>query len=193
MKIIFLDIDGVLNTNRYVKYQVENKMVTHGQAGHYNFDPETMKNLQSLTLDFDAHIVISSTWRIFLDNFDVWKTTGDCGNKYKDWPALVRNLREYNIEDRLIGVTKRLNPKYSVEESLKLFGSESVPRGAEIKLWLKENKHLNVTSFVILDDDSDMMELTDTHLAKCKNYYGFIEEPYNKAKIILSSNNMIEI
>jgi hypothetical protein len=55
MKLIFLDIDGVMVTSRHL---VQSKRY-FGQE----FDPECIKNLKAILDKTDADIVVSSSWR----------------------------------------------------------------------------------------------------------------------------------
>lgn len=89
MKIIFLDIDGVLNTDRSIKNRVNNDQI--------DFEEEALINLMNVINQTDAYIVISSTWRIHkADNGFLWS-------------ELIRNLKSVNIEDRIIDITPVLD------------------------------------------------------------------------------------
>jgi hypothetical protein len=163
MNIIFLDIDGILNTGRYIVYKVENN-IANGQSCHLNFDPICMKNLRILINKFDAKIVVSSTWRIHKQ----WQDT----DLY--WNAILNNFKKYNINpERIIDIT----PNFSFQKQ----------RGEEIREWLQNNQHLNIENFVILDNDSDMCEFTQTKLAKCSWERGFTASIKNKAINILKN------
>ena len=61
MKIIFLDIDGVLVTRNSVKYQIYN----YPEEKEIIFSKKAVKNLNKLIRRTKAKIVISSTWRLF--------------------------------------------------------------------------------------------------------------------------------
>lgn len=157
MNIIFLDIDGVLNTERYIVYQVDNK-ITNGYDAQFNFDPKAMSNLREIVTKSNAKIVISSTWRMNRD--------------YKNdqyWNAIFDNFSKYHIPAEIIDSTPILHTE----------------RGNEIKKWLQDNKNLNIENFVILDDDSDMCEFTKTNLAKCSWKDGLSESAKIKALQIL--------
>lgn len=56
IKIIFLDIDGVLNHEQFYKERYEKK-------GSGDIDPKSVANLNSLIENTGAKVVISSTWR----------------------------------------------------------------------------------------------------------------------------------
>ena len=109
MKVIFLDIDGVMNNNPFiVKTQHEEGF----QAYMSKFDPGCVKNLNRI-LDAvpDAKIVVSSSWRLH----------------YKTNSSLRRLLMENGIDaGRFVGVT----PKRGVHPEA---------RGNEIELWLREH------------------------------------------------------
>ena len=64
MKIIFLDIDGVLNHEAFYKERYER--VQNGEKLNHPYseiDSNSVTNLNSLIADTDAKVVISSTWR----------------------------------------------------------------------------------------------------------------------------------
>jgi hypothetical protein len=60
MNYLFLDIDGVLNTGLYSDYLIENGLFETDADG-YLFDPEAVKNLQTIIEETDAKIIITST------------------------------------------------------------------------------------------------------------------------------------
>ncbi len=61
MKVIFLDIDGVLVTRNSIKYQYLN----FPDETNIRFSKKAVKNLNKLIRLTGAKIVISSTWRLF--------------------------------------------------------------------------------------------------------------------------------
>lgn len=125
MNIIFLDVDGVLNSIDHAKKVYEETLRAHS-GYEYPFDPECLERLQRLVEKTDARIVITSTWR-----------------KTEEGKRVLQNiLEQYDLANRVIGYTPILNTK----------------RGEEIKSFLET---LNVeASYIILDDDDDMEELT---------------------------------
>lgn len=160
MKVIFLDIDGVLNTHNYFMKQVENNNGKINSDFQLNFCPESLINLKKIVESTDAKIVISSTWR------------GSADVSYhspirKYWKAIIKNLGSVGLHNKIIGTTPLLE-----EPSI---------RGREITEWLKNNK---VDNFVILDDDDDMGTLKD-HLSQC-GLEGITENVREKAIKILN-------
>ena len=55
MKIIFLDFDGVLNSDKYVRKQTEFGVI---------IDPSRMELLKQIVDATDAKIVLSTSWRV---------------------------------------------------------------------------------------------------------------------------------
>ncbi len=143
MRVIFADIDGVVNTLQiYKEIPAHLKDADLRQADGYFFDlcdrsDKRVSNTQAtlwldkICRDNDAKIVISSTWRLGDDK--------DCTETKE---CLYNSGLGRDIE--IIGKTP---------------SSSSFHRGTEIKAYLE--KHPEITNFVILDDDSDMEPYMD--------------------------------
>lgn len=129
MKIVFLDIDGVLVTlESFTKYKTS--------GNHARAHPDCVSALNLILKATGARIVISSSWR-------APRRLGWFRLKFHEWGI-------HAAKSRTIGMTPDL-PRYN---GLIWLGKE---RGDEIQAWLDEHK--GVESFVILDDDSDMKHL----------------------------------
>ena len=61
-KILFLDIDGVLNTDRQQWYCQMNSIAPVDKFG-YAFDSKALENLATILEETGAEIVISSSWK----------------------------------------------------------------------------------------------------------------------------------
>ena len=88
MKLVFMDVDYVLNSYRKSKevYILTGK---RHSGKDFPFDEECMDNLKYIISETDAYIVISSSWRKYDDHMEVLK------NK----------LVEYDLFDRVIAMT----------------------------------------------------------------------------------------
>ncbi|MEE6452661.1 HAD domain-containing protein [Gottfriedia acidiceleris] len=84
MKIIFLDIDGVLNTDRQIRLN------NLEQIDNIKFDPIAMKNLKIIVDESKANIVITSTWRVHRQD-----------NGYL-WREIIRNFEMYNLDTNIL-------------------------------------------------------------------------------------------
>jgi hypothetical protein len=138
MKVIFLDVDGVLVTHRSVAACEDHQKINH-------FDAGCVSNLRRLIVTTGAKVVISSTWRRF-----------HCS-------TLTAAFKKFNLPSH-IGITPFLDGKQ---------------RGYEIDAWLKE--HPEVTDYVILDDDSDMLAHQKGRLIKTSMAHGLTDQLTNLA------------
>lgn len=172
MKLIFLDIDGVLNNELFYstsEYQSKKgKATTKEEFKLQQFDPRCVSLLNHITDKTKAKIVISSSWRSDPDIKDILKKVG--------------------ITGEIIGVTPHLAFKSSVEYKY------SVPRGCEIKAWLELNKEklgnkMSRIKYVILDDDSDMLYWQKTNYFLVDGYSGLTS---NLAYRVINFLNNIE-
>lgn len=132
MKLLFLDMDGVLNSEQSAHYFWWKKHDRQCYMQEWaELDPICCSNLNKLLEELpDCKVVISSTWRTHFE-LEEWDKHAD-----EYFPAL---------KGRIIGKTP------VIRESFRGF----TPRGVEITQWLKDNGHSD-TPFVILDDNADM-------------------------------------
>ena len=129
-KIIFLDIDGVLNTGRYTypQWLIQGDAIEDAD-GHF-FDAECIVQLSRIIQETKAQIVISSTWR--------WRGL-------KKLRALWGNRQ---IEGDIVDITPSVYGLKTIQKPR----FDHITRGDEIKDWL----NLNATKqFVIIDDIDD--------------------------------------
>lgn len=84
MKVIFLDVDGVLNSIGWMKKNNGKK------RGNCEINPENVKMLKEIVDKTGAKIVLSSTWR------NVDETDGEPRHPMYDY--LVGELRKFRIE-----------------------------------------------------------------------------------------------
>lgn len=133
MKIIFLDIDGVLNV-------IPKSFDKYGGIFYQHF----VDNLAKIIDETGAKIVISSSWRFsgLLEIQDMWKDRNYLGE-------IIDVIPFANLGS--VGFWK--DNKFKRTECANV---SSIPRGFEIKLWL-DNTELNIENYVIIDDDQDML------------------------------------
>ena len=118
-RVIFLDIDGVLN----VYCESRDK---YGCTFHTHFED----NLHDLIEATDAEIVISSTWR------------------YSGLKVMQNMWRDRGLAGKVIDITPIIHDGVRCDE---------------IDYWLRENQ---VDSYVIIDDDDDMLPEQMGHFVK---------------------------
>lgn len=166
MKIIFLDIDGVLNPLHYETALFKMWKSTNGQIkskdqyGALFFD-QNVSALHHLIEETDAKIVISSTWRM------------------NGIEALCEMWDSRNLPGGIIGVTPILTQP------------DQFTRGAEIYSWLFEQARgefeiSNQHPYVIIDDNNDMKLSQQHRFVQTNSHVGLTMSDAEKAiKILL--------
>ncbi len=140
MKVVFLDFDGVLNSQdwfyrRLPTCEFETREIWERNA----FDPEAIERLNRLLETTKAKVVVSSSWRI-------------C----RPLEKLRAILGYHNFKGEIIDTTPDLHRS---DEARYFPETEPVQRGEEIWSWLQ--RHPEVEAYVILDDSGDMEPVMD--------------------------------
>lgn len=148
MKIIFLDIDGVICTDR--SFDCDEPKVPFPPGFHIPFrsgwdhlDEDCIDRLNRITDATGAMIVISSTWRLACSGEGEFEILID----YLKSQGIKAHILDRTPTHLGLGVIQRING-----------------RGKEIKQWLDGWPGEEVESFVILDDDSDLEPYLDRHV-----------------------------
>lgn len=124
MKIIFLDVDGVLNGIAHNDWTKDNPEPT--------IWPSCVKQLSIILRDTTAKLVISSAWRGMIINEGAMTLRG--------FEYLLKTHGIQNIIGRIVGTTRK-----DINQSD--FGE----RKHQISEWL--NDHPEVTRYVVVDDN----------------------------------------
>lgn len=168
MKIIFLDIDGVLNVHEIGSVYEKDRF------GHL-FVQDFVNNLGRIVEETGAKIVISSTWRY----------------------AGLEIMKEMWAERGLPGEVIDITPDCMYLHNEGLFEwIDQVERGHEIDYWLSHNPE--VTNYIILDDCNDFLKQQLGNFVRTANNvnhpdaldlgYGLTKECTNRAIRILNTN-----
>lgn len=134
MKVIFCDIDGVLNTGRNSRRQGKPRP----------WDPEAVAALNHIIAVTNAKIVVSSAWRISGRHPDEILPTSEL-----DALFTIEGLPPGTV----IGATPWFHDPDPVEFSPGSFMYPSRERRVEIAAWL--TTHHEVVSWIAIDDDVD--------------------------------------
>ena len=100
MKIIFLDFDGVMDTEYYDHILSEAGKPISDEYGLL-FDPECVKNLKYIIDNTGADIVVSSTWKddmSYQEILDMWKYRGLPGFVTDVTPTTAKHIRGDEID-----------------------------------------------------------------------------------------------
>jgi len=163
-KVIFLDIDGVLNTKWWYTQMDRN---TPKDKYGYAFDPKAVANLRRIVEETGAIIVISSSWKCMgLSQMEeMWDV--------RNLPGKIVGITPNSVSDELL-----VNADI---DSIELFHI----RGEEIKEWLtRHGKH--VSHYVIIDDMDNMLPEQQTLFVQTNPEVGLTEDDANKAIVILN-------
>ena len=172
MKVVFLDVDGVLNTSK--TYERVNRIFNNTGKKVLDVDDFRLEYLKKIIDETGANIVLSSTWRRFFEKLD---------NK-----IVPRNEKGKQFYDML--------NNYNIEIYDILIYDNDINREELIIEWLSKNE---VDSFIIIDDEPNMFnELLDRLIktSKVKNNvmltnmddcFGLCEYHIEKAKEMLKT------
>ena len=175
MKVIFLDIDGVLNTSETFRRRRINYEKT--KKWDLEIDLHRVARLKYIINMTGAKVVLSSSWRLFGDF-----KNGEFITKSNQLKQLLEIFSSFGIS--IYDVTPHID-----------YGSN---REEEIKKWLMGK---DIESFVIIDDETSfLMEFCNKELVKTSflkdgvmlenmdDCAGLCDEHVNKAIAILNSN-----
>ncbi len=159
-KLIFLDIDGVLNSRLwYIR--------TKGKRDIEDLDTEAVGFLNSLIKSTDAKVVVTSTWRL--------------NRTVKELQTI---LNRNGFQGEVIDKTKDL--KYGDGGQWSVRGNEIHCWMDENATKFGFNQY-DFKNYVIFDDDSDMLYWQRNNFIQTDPYVGLTPTDVYKAKKILNS------
>lgn len=167
-KIIFLDFDGVLNTEHYqrlLSYQGKAWKDEYGAL----FDPEAVLQLRRIVEATNADIVIESSWKFYgLEAMqEMWKE--------RNLPGKILDITPSSVSDSWL-MTANLD---DIDPAL------GHCKGMEIASWLSDNASKEAR-YVIIDDECVIMESQSPHFLLADPYNGITAEIADKAISILN-------
>lgn len=167
-KVLFLDFDGVLNTEYYQRLLCYEGRAWQDKHGAF-FDPEAVEQLKRIVEAAHADIVVESSW------------------KYLGLAA----MREMWAARRLPGEVVDITPS-SVSDGWLLSASadDMCPvaghcKGAEIASWLFDHAG-DDTRYVILDDEYVILDSQLPRFIMTNPYDGITEEIADRAIALLN-------
>jgi hypothetical protein len=166
MKVIFLDIDGVMNCQEEMLAMLKQNPKNRSDVSLPS--PTKCKLLKQLVDETGAEIVLSSSWRRSLNAIqniiDTFRPYGLRLDGFTQEEVSVFKFKNTKFEN--------VKPRHIYDGYLDSFTDD---RGAEIAYWLL--RHPEVTNFVILDDESsDIIEWLPDNLVKTDLLNGLTEE-----------------
>lgn len=160
---LFLDIDGVLNSERTLFAYKKFTLATHAKVNNTLdtkfeplFDPISVKLLQSAQQLCNFKIVISSSWRIILSVQEF---------------HLLFDRYNWDTRDIIVGKTGNCNNI----------------RGQQIENWLNDHASMPY-NYVIIDDSDDMLPKQMSNFVKTDISNGMSFDNYRKIIQIFGYN-----
>jgi hypothetical protein len=160
MKIIFLDIDGVLNHDQWY-ISKEYQTLYQNEDNELDIDPKCAERINKICEQTGAKIVISSDWRI-------------------SWYGTLMRLQRGGIN------TEYIIDKTPELLWIDIPGFDK-SRGSEIETWVNFNMDIN-QNYVIIDDRTDFKPSQQEHFIHINPHCGITDEDMNKAINILNTN-----
>jgi hypothetical protein len=157
VRIIFLDIDGVLNNATYLR-------TVKGKPSEYEIDIEKVSKLNALYSEVEYSVVISSSWRLFHDE-----------------DKLISYLKDRaGLKADIIGCTPSLSSPY-------MYRGNEIIAWLEQNENVYGKSHHEYYDYIILDDSSDILYwqknnfmlvngdvgLTDQNIYKMKRFFKY--------------------
>lgn len=171
-KVIFLDVDGVLNSDRTLYEDI-------------SLEDDLILNLKEIVDKTEAKIILSSSWRLSteaiaklmdkLDKFGLAISGMTCDGVDLDW------LEKYKFDT----TKKYLDTKFDYDENKQIKITHD--RGAEIFKWLHDHDDC---AYVILDDEIEDIKpyFNESAIVKTSYKTGLTKEDVKKAIQILNKN-----
>ncbi len=165
-KILFLDIDGVLNTKFWYRKMDDD---TPRDKWGYVFDPMSVANLKRIVDETGAEIVISSSWKCvgLRELRKMWKARKLPGKIIDATPDCMcdEGMLDLDIDFDLIDI--------------------GASRGYEIREWLSRHGE-QVSHYAIIDDMYEMLPEQQSHLVMTDSEIGITDEDADKVIAILN-------
>lgn len=168
--VVFLDIDGVLNSNFW------NEGHQREISDETLIDESKIKLLSELIKETDSKIILHSGWKYWFDS-NLKPLTKEAGN-------LIKLFEEVGLA--IDGVT----PDHSTEE-IRKSKKFSLVKAGEILDWLK--RHNDVDKWIVIDDlDLHNAEI-NIHQVRTDQSVGLTAEDVEKAKKMLNDKDACEV
>lgn len=183
MRVLFLDIDGVLNSDRYLN----ERLLKHPDMA-MRLDPACCALLNDVLASTGAKIVISSDWRYAVPRDEdleamLRRRGALCAEVVGRTPNIVRQS-QVDPAAALRWITEQINA--GVELSNIKSGYPWSDRGDEVRAWL-ESAPVAVERFAIVDDD-DHMQRVQQHLVQTDPAVGLTQSDADRLAAMLRAS-----
>ena len=162
--IVFLDFDGVINSDHWLQRFYQLRKTTQETTIFYNLEFKDKTKETDIywanSMDYRLIELLANTLNKVKNPKVVLSTSWKGLFSTEKWNELFNNLKCWNIE--IIGKTpkdlnKEIIPVITLAELIGGFSVSENSRGLEIQKWLVENENI-VENYIILDDFDDMLK-----------------------------------
>lgn len=180
MKVIFLDIDGVMNCQEEMLAILAQNPKARDKVDLPS--PAKCKLLKQLVDETGARLVLSSSWRLSLNAIQ------KLIDLFESYSLILSGFTCHEVDSKKFKNTPYEDIKPRYQHNIGDFGTYIEDRGAEIAAWLLD--HPTVENFVILDDESsDILNWHPNNLVKTSLYSGLTKEDILKCIEILNGGS----
>ena len=158
MKAIFLDIDGVLNSDEHTAFI--KSFVTYNNNMIEPFDDECLYNLKYIVDETDAKIIITSIWRLFPEYLNL----------------LMNKLEEYGLDKNVISLT--ISNKY--KDKLQEIAVKLKKLGITEYVVLDNDNTLNLDRHIITNNATGLTEIDAKQAVKILTYNEEMSRKYSR-------------
>ena len=158
MKAIFLDIDGVLNSDEHTAFI--KSFVTYSDNMIEPFDDDCLYNLKYIVDETDAKIIITSIWRLFPDYLYI----------------LMNKLEEYGLDKNVISLT--ISNKY--KDKLQEIAVKLKKLGITEYVVLDNDKTLNLDRHIITNNVTGLTKIDAKQAVKILSFNEEMSRKYNR-------------
>ena len=180
-KIIFLDIDGVLNSDQYNRWKYKHHM--HNQ-GFGSIDPRECYRMARFCEKYNIKLVISSSWR----NGTSWQKTYDefLTEGFEGLPYRHHGMKE--LAPYIVGVTPYSESRHRGTEIQYFFDvmKDAIENINKYKEWHQIFKEqFIIDKYCIVDDDNDILKDQFNNFVQTDPLIGITRKDYRKIIKIL--------
>ena len=173
-KVIFLDIDGVMNSDQYNRYKYK-----HHRKDWGSIDPRECHRMARFCEKYNVKLVISSSWR----NGNSWEATYKefMNEGFEDLPYRHHGMKL--LAPYIVGVTPYCESRHRGTE-IQAFFDIVAGKYSDYRILMKED--FEIESYCIVDDDNDMLEEQMNNFVQTNFLIGITRKDYIKIKNILN-------
>ena len=180
-KIIFLDIDGVMNSDQYNRYRY--KYHLHDDK-YGEIDARECHRMVRFCEKYGIKLVISSTWR----NGNSWKETYDefIREGMEDLPYRHHGMKY--LAPYIVGTTPYCKSRHrgtEIQYFIDIMNDHLLGDGKFKDYWKIHKEPFIIEKYCIVDDDNDMLENQLENFVQTDYMVGITKKDYDKIRKIL--------